>query len=392
MFDAWRARRTRNYAFESDLLLAVLLAGWAQVDLRTNLAIVNQVPPLLPNVAICLLQTIPLAWRRRAPLTVLLIVASAVALPASANVLHLGLVGVPNAAVLSVPICIYTVSAYGDRNRAAIAALIAAAGPVILQLQIQAESWMLVGGAWLLGYVARRGWQSKERLAVGQERLRIARELHDVVANSVTVIAVQAGAARLNAGNLGPDAGPVRDALGSIEAKSRQTLTEMRGLLGILRSEPPDGGTPGGRSGRNDTDSPLDPQPSLARLEALVAEVCEAGLDVEVTTIGEQRPLPPALELSVYRIIQEALTNALKHVGPTTARVVIRYGAREVEVEVVNEGPVAEPVLAGPRGGGNGLLGMRERAAVFGGSLRAGPRPEGGFGVRVTLPLDQSPL
>jgi signal transduction histidine kinase len=258
---------------------------------------------------------------------------------------------------------------------------------VILQLQIQPESWMLVGGAWLLGYVARRGWQSKERLAIGQERLRIARELHDVVANSVTVIAVQAGAARLSSGNLGADAGHVRDALASIESKSRQTLTEMRGLLGILRSEPPEGG-----GGRNSGDSPLDPQPSLERLDALMAEVREAGLDVEMTMVGDARPLPPALELSVYRIIQEALTNALKHVGPTTARVVIRYGAREVELDVVNEGPVAEPVLVGPPGTGNGLLGMRERAAVFGGSLRAGPRPEGGFQVRVKLPLDPSAL
>lgn len=390
MIDALRSTRARSYPFESDLLLALLLAGWAQIDLHRNLAVVNGVPPLLPNVAVCLLQTVPLAWRRRAPLTVLLVVASAVALPAWANALDLGLVGVSSAAVLSALVCIYTVSAYGDRNHAAIAASIAAAGPVILQLQIQPESWMLVGGAWLLGYVARRGWQSKARLAVGQERLRIARELHDVVANSVTVIAVQAGAARLSSGNLGADASHVRDALASIESKSRQTLTEMRGLLGILRSEPPEGAD--GRAGRNNGDSPLDPQPSLERLDALMAEVREAGLDVEMTTLGDARPLPPALELSVYRIIQEALTNALKHVGPTTARVEIRYGAKEVEFDVVNEGPVAEPALVGPPGGGNGLLGMRERAAVFGGSLRAGPRPEGGFQVRVTLPLDPSAL
>jgi signal transduction histidine kinase len=326
----------------------------------------------------CLLQTLPLTWRRRAPLTVLLIVASAVTLPAWAGVLHLGLVGASSAAVLSVVICIYTASAYGDRMRSAVAGAIAAAGPAMFQLQIQPESWMLLGGAWLLGRVARRGRdlaRDQERLQIDQERLRIARELHDVVANSVTVIAVQAGAGRLS---FDADPSRARDALVSIESKSRQALTEMRKLLGVLRSATADGSE----------EAPHDSQPSLDRLDALIEEVARTGLDVELTTAGDRRTLSPALELSVYWIIQEALTNALNHVGRTTARVAIRYGAEDVEVEIVNDGPVSEPAPVGPPSGGHGILGMRERAAVFGGSLEAGPRPEGGFRVYARLPLE----
>jgi signal transduction histidine kinase len=379
MLGALRWTRARSYPFAWDLLLALLLAGWAVVDALVNLAVAYHVSPLVPNLTVCLLQTLPLAWRRRAPLTVLLIVAAAVALPGWAVVLGLGFVGVSSAAVLSVLVCIYTVAAYADRRAWAIAAVVGAAGPVIFQLQFQPESWMLVGGAALLGSVARRGWQSKERYAAGRERLRIARELHDVVANSVTVITVQAGAARLN---FDADPAHAREALASIESKSRQTMAEMRGLLGILRSDSGDGGE----------QAPLAPQPDLGGLGALIGEVREAGLDVEMTIVGKARPLPPALELSVYRIIQEALTNALKHAGPTTARVLISYGARDIEVEVTNDGPLAEPTILYPQSEGNGLVGMRERAAVFGGSLRAAPRPEGGFRVKVRLPLEQSEL
>jgi signal transduction histidine kinase len=380
-----RLVRGAGSPFLWDSLLALLLAGLAQVELWQALAIGNYALRWAPNVAVTLLQTVPLAWRRRAPLTVLLVVASAVTVQRLAEVAGVaaqhphGFVGVSSIAVLSSLICIYTVSAYGDRVDSAIAAGVAVTGPLLFRtpglfpLHVVSEWWMLFGGAWLLGRVARWGWGSKSRFAVGQERLRIAREIHDVVASSVTVIAVQAGAARIN---FDADPGHGREALAAIESKSRQALRELRTLLGLLRSEDQEGPA-------------LAPQPSLEGLDDLIREVREAGLDVEMRTEGDPRPLPPGLDVSVYRIVQEALTNTLKHVGPTSAAVVIRYGPHDLEVEIVNEGPVAGVALVGP-GSGLGILGMRERTALFGGSLRAAPRPQGGFGVKARLPLDAS--
>ena len=216
---------------------------------------------------------------------------------------------------------------------------------------------------------ARRLWAQEEaREAVAEERARIARELHDVVAHSVTVMTVQAGAVRRL---LTPEQEREREALLTVEQTGRQTLTEMRRLLGVLREE---GET-----------AALAPQPGLGTLGSLVDQVRGAGLPVELTYEGEQMTLPPGVDLSAYRIVQEALTNTLQHAGPAHAWVAVRYGTDEVEVEVANDGRTEND-----GGQGHGLAGMRERVALCGGALTAGPRPGGGYTISARLPVTGS--
>jgi signal transduction histidine kinase len=172
----------------------------------------------------------------------------------------------------------------------------------------------------------------RSRWAVAAERSRIARELHDVVAHLVSVMVVQAGAARRSMA-ASPD--QTATALGQIESTGRQALVELRRLLGLLRDD--DGGA---------TDAALAPQPSLANLESLAAAAREAGLPVEVTVVGEPRPLPAGVDLSAYRIVQEALTNSLRHAGPARARVRVCYGREALEVQVTDDGNSVEPPSA----------------------------------------------
>ena len=210
------------------------------------------------------------------------------------------------------------------------------------------------------------------RRAVLDERVRIARELHDVVAHHVSVMGVQAGAARRVL-----SARPERaeEALSSIEASSRQAVGELHRLLGFLRQE-------------GDADE-LAPLPTMRQLGELTAQTREvAGLPVRLSVEGEERPLPPSVDLSAYRIVQEALTNAVKHAGPATATVTVRYGPSALDVEVADDG--RGPGFAAPANGGtgHGLVGMRERVALHGGRLTTGRRPGGGFVVRARFPLD----
>jgi signal transduction histidine kinase len=201
---------------------------------------------------------------------------------------------------------------------------------------------------------------------VAEERARISRELHDVVAHSVSVIVVQAQAAqRLIDG----EQQEARRALGSIEMSGRQALVELRRMLGILR--------------RTGEESALAPQPDLRQLNALVEQVRESGLPVELSIEGAAKSLPPGVDLSAYRIVQEALTNTLKHAGPAGARVAVRYRDDEIELEVVDDG-----TATGEGGGaGHGLIGMRERAVLYGGTLESGKREVGGYFVRARFPL-----
>jgi signal transduction histidine kinase len=223
---------------------------------------------------------------------------------------------------------------------------------------------------WVLGdrerrvELAERERDVAAREAVVEERARIARELHDAIAHNVSMMVVQAGAERRVV-----DDGTTREVLGTIEQIGRDALTEMRRLVGMLRA---------------DTGDPLAPQPGLDDLPLLATQVGEAGLPVELSVEGERRDLPVGIELSAYRIVQEALTNALKHAGDAHASVVVRYGPDSLELEITDDGSGASAPVAG---GGHGLVGMRERVALYGGRFDAGLQPSGGFRVRVLLPI-----
>jgi signal transduction histidine kinase len=214
--------------------------------------------------------------------------------------------------------------------------------------------------------VAERERDVAAREAVVEERARIARELHDVIAHHVSMIVVQAGAERRVLGDANES---TREVLETVEQSGRSALTEMRRLLGMLRG---------------DANEPLAPQPGLGDVPTLVGQLRDAGLPVEFSIDGERRALPVGIELSAYRIVQEALTNALKHAGDAHATVHVRYGPDSLELEITDDGPGAAARTAG---GGHGLVGMRERVALYGGRFDASRNPAGGFAVRVVLPI-----
>jgi signal transduction histidine kinase len=208
--------------------------------------------------------------------------------------------------------------------------------------------------------------EERARAAVTEERARIARELHDVVGHSVSVMTVQASAVRRL---LRPEQEREREALLIVERTGREALAEMRRMVGVLR--------------RPEEGPALAPQPSLTHVERLVEQAREAGLSVELRVEGDPRPLPAGVDLTGYRLVQEGLTNALKHARAGRAQVVVNYGDGDLEVTVSDDGRGA----GSGDGGGHGLVGMRERVAVFGGELEAGPRAEGGYRLRAKLPV-----
>jgi signal transduction histidine kinase len=229
--------------------------------------------------------------------------------------------------------------------------------------------------AWALGEASRsRGVAISEeaRRAVADEQARIARELHDVIAHSVSVIVVQAAAAD-DVFETRPD--QARTAIRSIENNGREALAELRRLLGAVR--PGDGSQLSG------------PQPGLERVDELAEPVRAGGLEVVVRQEGEPEPLPPGVNVSAYRIIQEALTNTLRHARATRAEVLVRYGPGELEVEVCDDGRAV--VAQGGATEGHGLVGMQERASLLGGTLEAGPLPRGGYRVHARLPIGPAP-
>jgi signal transduction histidine kinase len=204
--------------------------------------------------------------------------------------------------------------------------------------------------------------------ALAEERARIARELHDLVAHNVSLMVVQAGVERHA---LGEEQTSTREALAAIETAGRQALTEARRLLGVLR--------------RKDEREELEPQPSVDRIDFLVEQVQRAGLPVSFAVEGERVPLPAGLDLCAYRVVQEGLTNALKHAGAAHAEVVLRYAPNALDIEVRDDG--RGPASTNGSSGGHGLIGMRERVALYDGTLETGPRTGGGFQVRAHLPL-----
>jgi signal transduction histidine kinase len=216
-----------------------------------------------------------------------------------------------------------------------------------------------------------RDREEKARAAVEEERGRIARELHDVVAHSVSVMVVQAQAGP----RLLSDPDRAGGAFASIERAGREALVELRRMLGILRA--------------GDERPAVDPQPGLRSLDGLVSQVRDAGLRVDCTVDGDERPLPVGVDLSAYRIVQEALTNTLKHSKGRRAGIVLRYGASWLDIEVVDDGRGATASTTDHTG--HGLIGMRERVALYGGELITGPGDDGGFVVRARLPLNGTP-
>jgi signal transduction histidine kinase len=331
-----------------------------------------------------LVLTLSLAWRRRAPLIVL-----AVAIATSIIANFAAPLDAATTPAVALVVAVYSVGAHAERLRewiglAGVGAVIAANAAAEFSLGNLLFIAMILGGAWLGGRAMRyrrerervlerltvdleREREEKARAAVAEERVRIARELHDVVAHAISVIVLQARGARRS---LAADPEETREALDTIEATGSEALAEMRRLLGMLRT--------------HDEDVALAPQPSLRYLDALAAQVREAGLPVELSVEGEPIELPPGVDLSAYRIVQEALTNALKHAGPTSARVLVRYGKDDLELEIADTGAGA----VASDGEGHGLVGMRERVSLYGGRLEAGPRDGGGFAVRARLPLD----
>ncbi len=327
-----------------------------------------------------------LAWRRSRPVAAVVVAMATIALQSVAT-------GGSEAAGLFLLLLLlaYSGAAYGDRPVLLAAVTAAAIAVHDLFNPFLDNGWQtlftfaFVGAGFALGRVmhgrgvhtrllterARRLEHEREqeaRLAVAEERARIARELHDVVAHSVSVMVIQSLAAQSVLGDGNPAA---REALRKIEATGRDAMTEMRRLVGMLREHDHHG---------------LEPQPGLADLPALVATIERAGVSVDLRVEGERRALPPGVELTAYRVVQEGLTNVLKHAAAARAHVLVRHLDAAVEVAVIDDGPALGDGADLPAGG-HGLVGMRERVALYGGELEAGPRPQGGFAVRARLPL-----
>jgi signal transduction histidine kinase len=375
-----------------DGLLALAAAATGVTLLASVLPLDVGSPRSVAAYLLVLAHTLPLAVRRRWPVAVLaagLVTGTAFAL--------LGL----NLVVLTFALLVYVYTVAARRPRpVSLAGLAATEATIVLLWLVRPRAigsdastlvldGLIVAAAWWLGDGTRRRQeavvtaqqraaeleQAREELArraVTEERLRIARELHDVVAHSMSIIAVQSGVG-VHVLDTRPE--EARKALVAVEATSRQALVEMRRLLGVLRQEAEPRGS-------------LAPAPGLAEVEALAAEVARAGVRVEVRIEGTPSELPAGLDLSAYRIVQEALTNVVRHAGPATARVTVRHSPGQVAVEVVDDGGGAR--AGDPGHAGHGLAGMRERAALYGGTLEASPLPGGGFRVAATLPVEES--
>jgi signal transduction histidine kinase len=399
----WRALIARMRMFDQAVLdwaVAIVLAVWGQIDLWFIGGAFTTVPgSRLLTAPFLLLFSLPLAVRRRWPFGVLCVVAGAIAFES----IVIGKAPEGGEILFPTLITLYTVGAHSPTRRAVLGlALAQGAGAIEASLDPKVHTlgdvvigdlffWVFLGGAaWLTGRYARgrrlaaqesedraegleRNRDELARVAVATERGRIARELHDVIAHSVSLMGVQAGAAeRL----LESDPGRAREALRSIQLTARESVGELRRLLDFLRTR--------------EEPTALAPQPGLDALESLIEGSRHAGLHVELAVEGHRPHLPAGVELSAYRVVQEALTNARKHAPGAPARVRLHYGPRELQLWVEN-GPGERPAdgngAAAPVGTGHGILGMRERVALYGGSVQALAQRDGGFLVHVRLPV-----
>jgi len=341
----------------------------------------------LPVVLLAPLWTLPLLLRRRfpigAPTVALLSIATAVAIDPKGN----NNLSFPFFSALG---AVFVFGGAPERRKAyagygiSVAVLVFVAS-VLPNKSVGDYIWplLLFSAVWAVGFflasrsqqvaeaaaraeAAERAREEEARAAVAEERARIARELHDVVGHSVSVMTVQAAAARRL---LLPEQERERQALLVVEQTGREALAEMRRLVGVLR--------------RPEEAPALAPQPSLGHVDKLVAQARDAGLPVELHVQGTPVPLSAGIDLTAYRLVQEGLTNAVKHAKAEHAEVLVRYSDGHVEITVSDDGRGG----GNGEGGGHGLVGMRERVSVYGGELRAGPRPEGGFALHARLPV-----
>ncbi|MFI9721830.1 sensor histidine kinase [Streptomyces sp. NPDC052396] len=344
-------------------------------------------------VALTGVANLPLALRRRAPWTALLCCAAGLTAYTAAGYQ-------PSVSVWGTVLAFFslvTLRPPGTSAAAAVPALAAVEFSVVRARAVSfpvatAETLLVVGLAWVIGHTVRQSQERAVRLAeltrrlqveqaararhaVTEERMRIARELHDVVAHHLSVLSVQGSLARYVFDSDPPTA---RAALDTVTSTASQTLEEMRGLLRILRVSRQDGQGPGGPDGAA--------SPGLAQLPALAERMGIAGLTVQIRAGGPARPLPPGADLCAYRIVQEALTNVLKHAGRARVSISLDHSAESLTITVRDDGgepgTAPEPVP----GGGHGLIGMRERVTVYGGTFRAGPIEPAGYEVRFSLP------
>jgi signal transduction histidine kinase len=369
------------------VLVLVLLAATLPLALGRSGPGVPLSGPTWLNVAFALALFVPLLWRRTHPLEVTCLTFGALGL--FSLVTWESPMGLEIIVALTVPA--YSAAAYAPRRRALLALVPLALGYVAYTVgnaDVRAGGaenyWAMsffvasTAAAWLVG-LAVHGYradkvsaavaQTRQReveAAVAAERGRIARELHDVVSHQLSVVVVQAAGARAQHGGQDGTAGTLE----KIETSGREALVEMRRLLDVLRSE--------------DEPGDLHPSPGLADLPDLVAGVRRAGLPVELEVDEGVRDVPPVVALATYRVVQEALTNTLKHAGASQARVSLRRESGTLVLEVVDDGTRRPD----PAEGGYGLVGMRERISLLGGSFEAGPCGRRGFSVRASLPLD----
>jgi signal transduction histidine kinase len=375
-----------------DAVLAAVLLVAGQIEVtHPNPAsgFVGSAPTALSAVTAALI-VVPLPWRRRAPMAVLCAVAVLMTAPHLFADVSLPFFG----GLVALLVATFTASRRAPEPADAYAVLVPFLTLGVLTFTVPSFDvgseyvfavpvFLLVWGA---GQALRR-WETQSRrleaalaelartheaqteAVVLEERARIARELHDVVAHNVSVMLIQSGSARLTLRRT-PDR--AEEALATLETAGRQAMVEMRNLVGILRP-------------REEADELL-PTPGLEALPALQETMRRSGLDATIRVVGAPRAIPPGLELSAFRIVQEALTNALKHAGRTRACAVVTFGADDLHLRITNGAPSGRPQSLAP-GGGHGVVGMRERAGLYGGRLQTGPSDDGGYVVDVRFPL-----
>ncbi|MEU6880990.1 histidine kinase [Streptomyces sp. NPDC046712] len=347
----------------------------------------HTLPPVeLWELLAAVLTALPLVLRRRFPLAAYWAVVAATVL------LHLGDVAKDATTVTfaSGLIAAYSAAMYSPHRKATAVSLVAgavlyAATPLVPEVDAGLVPVLVLLPVAMAAHgihtwrqraqALREEQQAALRRAVEQERARIARELHDVVTHNVSMMTIQAGAARKVL-----DASPeqAREAMLAVEAAGRTAMSELRHVMGLLTMAA-DGPDPAATVD-------LAPQPGLDRLEELAGRVRDTGVRVELTVRGTPAALPAGVDLAAYRVVQEALTNAVKHAAGASVSVIVEYAPGEIRVEVADTGGEALPP-AGP-GGGRGLMGLRERLAVYGGTLHAGRRPRGGYRVRAVIPVE----